>query len=143
MDTLFEMREFAPPKPRHAKGCWYCHEDENGEWTSRALHERTHLPLTCAICGETEPNRLLFENSHGVTLGGSWSRRALVCVRLDLNLNHWAYAMRHGITEPVSPAGDLCLRLGWRFAPDGSAFPPAGWPSGDVDSTDPIAKEAC
>ncbi|MGF3055632.1 hypothetical protein [Microbacterium sp. YY-01] len=140
MDALFTMFDFAEPKPRYADDCFYCHQDANGEWTSLEHHSENHVPLTCDVCGDTDPNRLLFEMSHGITLGGSWDRGKLVCVRLDLNLNHWRYAMFHGIKEPVSPAGDLCLRLGWRFGPDGYAIAPEGWPSGDVDSNDPIVR---
>lgn len=139
MSELFSMLDFAGEEPTYAVGCMYCHLDiDTGEWTDRETHEHTHLPITCGVCGCTEPNRLLFEMSHTVTLGGCWKRGALVCTRLDLNLNHWSYAMLHGYEEPVSPAGDLCIRLGWRFAPDGYAVPPAGWPSGDVHSMEPI-----
>lgn len=137
-DALFSMLDYAEPMPTYADGCMYCHQDDNGVWTDRATHEHNHLPLTCGVCGSTAPNRLLFEMGHVVTLGGSWRRGKLMCTSLDLNLNHWAYALRHGYQEPVSPAGDLCIRLGWRFAPDGYAIAPEGWPPGDVDSMTPI-----
>lgn len=125
--SMFELTDFAPPTPAWAEGCRYCVPDEMGAY-DEAQHLYGHLPLTCSVCGDTASNRLLFEQSHLVNLGASWGRDALVCTSLDLRLNHLRYDILHG---QVPTARDLtALELGWRFGPDGSALPPAGWRDG-------------
>lgn len=124
--SLFEMADFAPPAPGWATACFYCHPGADGYY-DEAEHLKRHLPLTCAVCGGTAPNRLLFEMSHCVTLGGSWKRDALVCTSLDLRLNHLAYDARHG--EEPDETDRTALTLGWRVDAEG-AYAPAGWPDG-------------
>jgi hypothetical protein len=124
--SLFEFADFAPATPAWAEACRYCSPGPDGYY-DEAGHLHRHLPLTCAVCGETEPNRLLFEMSHVITLGGSWGRDALVCQSLDLRLNHLTYDARLG--EKPRERDMTALELGWRVDADG-AYPPAGWPDG-------------
>lgn len=125
--ALFDLADFAPPAPAWAVTCFYCTPDAQGYY-DRANHDHAHRQLTCAVCHESEPNRLLFEMSHGICLGGCYQRDALVCTSLDLQLNHLSYDITHGQAPAVR---DLpALELGWRFGPDGTAIAPAGWPSG-------------
>lgn len=122
--ALFDLLDFAPEAPTWAQECFYCRPDSTGHY-DQAQHLAAHLPLTCSVCRQTEPNRLLFENSHSINLGGSWGRDALVCSALDLALNHLRYDARHGAT----PRTNWPLELGWRIGDD-AAIPPAGWPDG-------------
>lgn len=124
--SLFDMADFAPPTPSWADACPYCHPGEDGYYDEGG-HLQAHLPLTCAVCGQTEPNRLLFDMNHLVTLGGSWARDAVVCVSLHLRLNHLLSDARNG-TE-VAERDSTALALGWRVDADG-AYPPEGWPDG-------------
>lgn len=124
--SLFELADFAPPQPAWAEACFYCHPAEDGYYDEQ-LHLRRHLPLTCAVCGGTEPNRLLFEMNHVITLGGSWERNAVVCTSLHFRLNHLRYAVLHG--EEPAERDRTPLALGWRVDADG-AHPPEGWPDG-------------
>lgn len=127
IDALFDLADFAPEAPAWATECFYCRPDKSGVY-DEARHVREHLPLTCSICGETSPNRLIFEMNHEVTLGGSWGADALLCVSLSLRLNHLTYAVLNGRAPDLR---DLtALDLGWRIAPDGAKLPPAGWPTG-------------
>lgn len=119
--SLFELRDFAPPKPAHAEGCMYCREDQDGIWPALAFHEREHLPIVCGVCGQISPNRLLFEMSHG---GPGWIT-PVMCTSLYLRLNHLTFAVLHGARPE---ARDLtALDRAWRIAPDGAQLPPADW----------------
>lgn len=126
--TLFNLIDFAPPAPAWALECFYCSPDSTGHYDEER-HLADHLELTCAICGGVEPNRLLFTQSHGVNLGASWGRDALMCTSLDLCLNHLAYAIKYG-EAPAQRDLDLVLPTGWLMGPDGKAVRPAGWPTG-------------
>lgn len=125
-------------EPAWAESCGYCVRDDLGHF-DEAAHFRGHLPLTCDVCGETEPNRLLFGMSHGVNLGACWGEGWLLCSSLWLRLNHLTYALKTG-TEPA--ATDLsAIGLGWTFAPDGERFAPAGWRSGaEQESMEPLER---
>ncbi len=125
--VLFDVGDFAPPTPAWAEECFYCVPDEWGRY-DEARHLRQHLPVTCAVCGETMPNRLLADMNHAVNLGGSWRRDAVVCASLDLRLNHLRYDAEHGV-EP-DPRDLTALDLGWTITDEGEAVPPAGWPDG-------------
>lgn len=114
-------------KPAHAAECWYCRQDDLGEWTSLEDHEHWHLPLTCRVCGGAAPNRLLFEQSHGLNRGQSWDHGYVVCSSLGLRLNHITYALRHG--GPIHSMDATVFELGFLFGPDCSPVPPAGWPT--------------
>jgi hypothetical protein len=124
--SLFELADFAPATPTWAEACIYCTPGEDGYY-DEAGHLRRHLPLACAICGQREPNRLLFEMNHVITLGGSWERNALVCQSLHFKLNHLLYAALKG-HEPQE-RDMTALELGWRVDKEG-AYPPEGWPDG-------------
>lgn len=124
LTSLFEMRDFAPPKPEHAEGCVYCRPDDDGIYPPLEQHTEHHLPRTCEICGRSEPNSLLFEMNHH-TLGRRPLRRPVACTALWLTLNHLTYDVRHG-TRPAER--DLWpLDLGWRIGPDGAQIAPADW----------------
>ena len=118
----FDLSEQAPV---WAEACFYCRPDLLGRYNERD-HIHAHLPMTCAICQATCPNRLQFENSHGVSLGASFTLGVMVCSALSLQLNHLSYALRHG--EIPSERDVHALELGWVIAPDGTQLPPAGWP---------------
>jgi hypothetical protein len=125
----FDFAVLADPTPEWAAACWYCHPDELGQY-DEARHLAGHLPKTCAVCGDTSPNALLFGQSHSVTLGPSWRSGWLLCTSLWLRLNHLTYALRN--SETPSPRDLTVLDLGWTFAPDGERFAPEGWPSSDL-----------
>lgn len=127
-DTLFGLTDFAPPAPEWATACFYCTPDETGYFDERR-HLDDHQVLTCGICGGTSPNRLLFTMSHGVSLGASWKRDALMCSGLDLCLNHLSYAVTHR-EPPAARDLDRVVPTGWRIAPDGAQIRPAHWPCG-------------
>ncbi len=111
--------------PAWARECVYCYPDDFGVY-DYDRHLRNDLPMTCAVCGASSPNRLLFEQSHGVNLGASWESGHLLCMSLSLLLNHLTYDILHG-REPR--AKDLyAIELGWRIAPDGAQLPPEDWP---------------
>lgn len=123
MKTLFDDLEIETPP--WAKDCRSCHHDELGRY-DELRHFTSHLPLTCAVCGETEPNRFLAELNHDVNLGASRQNNALLCVSLSLRLNHLSYAKRND-KEPRTD--DLkALELGWTVLDDGTQVPPEGWP---------------
>lgn len=125
-ETLFDLTDFAPPAPEWAKDCFYCSPGDDGYY-DEARHFHDHLPLTCAVCRQTSPNRLLFEMSHCVNLGASWGQNALLCSSLSLRLNHLLYDARAG-QEPAER--DLtALELGWRVDANG-IYMPEGWPDG-------------
>jgi len=110
-----------------AAGCFYCAGGNPDIWKE---HAERHLPLTCPICGDVEPNRLLFNMSHCVTLGGSWQRNALVCVSLDLGLNHLDYAHRFGGSVHQMDV-DTVRKAGWQVDPvTGIYHMPDDWPDG-------------
>jgi len=119
---LFELRDFAPPKPAHADGCFYCRPDDDGIYPDRERHDRDHLPITCTICGDTEPNRFRLENNHSRMLG-DW--RPVTCTSLCLRLNHLTYDLLH--RETPAARDWTAIDLGWRIAPDGEQLPPADW----------------
>lgn len=121
-ESLFEMVDFAPPKPAHADGCFYCRANDDGVYPELAFHERNHLPMTCPICQETEANRLLFEMNHFRHRG---THHPVQCTSLYLRLNHLTYALLHRQTP--SDHDLRVLELGWRLAPNGEQLPPPGW----------------
>ena len=126
MSTLFELLDFAPEAPQWATDCFYCRPDTTGYY-DEARHLHSHLPLTCRVCGEVSPNRLLFEQSHGVSLGASWEYGYLLCTSLSLKLNHLGYDLLNG---HLPSSHDLTpLELGWLITPDGYPLAPAGWPA--------------
>ena len=139
MSTLFELVDFAPPAPTWAVECFYCTPDSTGYY-DEATHLRHHLPLTCQICSAVSPNRLLFENSHGVCLGSSWGKGYLLCTSLSLQLNHLAYDLLHGTSPHASD--QPALDLGWRIAPDGAAIAPEGWPAAPLRCASEIANQS-
>ena len=118
----FDLSEQAPV---WAEPCFYCRPDPLGRYNEQN-HFRSHLPMTCAVCLVTCPNRLQFENSHGVSLGASFELGVMVCSSLSLQLNHLSYALRHG--EIPSENDAHALQLGWLIAPDGAQLAPTGWP---------------
>lgn len=124
--SLFDMADFAPQAPAWAQECGYCSPGDDGYY-DEDRHVGYHLPLTCAVCGQSEPNRLLFDMNHFVTLGPSWQRNALLCSSLHHRLNHLLYAARHG--EEPADRDRTPLALGWRVDADG-IYPPEGWPDG-------------
>jgi len=112
--------------PSWASACFYCVPDDFGAY-DEAHHYRQHLALTCAVCGEVSPNRLLFEMDHGINLGASWRIDKLLCSSLSLRLNHLTYDLRQRETPQ---ARDLAaLDLGWRLDPYGEHLAPEGWPA--------------
>jgi len=111
--------------PDWAETCFYCSPDALGRYNERN-HFHSHLPMTCTICRASCPNRLQFENSHGVNLGASFTLGVMVCSSLSLQLNHLSYALRHGELPSVNDVG--ALKLHWLIAPDGTQLPPKGWP---------------
>lgn len=126
--ALFELLDFAPPAPQWAEECFYCSPDPQGYY-DEAKHLASHLQLTCAICGGTSPNRMLFTQSHNITLGGSWGRDALMCSSFDLTLNHLRYAITRGET-PAERNLQTLASTGWLLSPTGDAVRPRGWPTG-------------
>ena len=124
MTTLFDDQ----PVPTWALDCGYCQPDEFGRY-SEATHQEWHLPVTCAVCGETSPSRWHANINHGVSLGASWQANALLCVSLSLRLNHLTYDKIHG-REESHPMDLTALELGWRIGPSGEQIPPEGWPDG-------------
>jgi hypothetical protein len=126
MTTLFDLLDFAPETPQWAADCFYCTPDTTGYY-DLARHQWAHLPMTCAICRRTSPNRLLFDQAHGVNLGASWESGYLLCSSLSLKLNHLRYDLLNGHAHD---ARDLTpLELGWTLTPDGTPIAPAGWPA--------------
>ena len=107
-----------------AEGCFYCTPDRLGRY-DQGRHLHAHLPLTCAVCGEKSPNRLLFEQSHGVNFGASSTLGVMVCSSLSLRLNHLTYAVLHGELQYEADQ----LALGWLIGPDGTRLAPADWPT--------------
>ena len=143
MTTLFDLLDFAPATPEWAADCFYCTPDTTGYYDLQH-HLRTHLPVTCAICRQSSPNRLLFDQSHGVNLGASWETWKLLCSSLSLKLNH----LRHDLLNGHLPSSrDLTpLQLGWIFAPDGTPIAPADWPAAPESAAMggiPLEVEAC
>ena len=121
--TLFD--DVQEGTPAWAEECTYCVRDLFGQY-DHALHMAQHLPITCAVCGETEPNRYLAELSHKISLGASWDVGALLCTSLALRLNHLSYDTLHA--RPYSPLDASALDLGWRITLGGIQIPPDGWP---------------
>lgn len=95
MTTLFDLTDFAPETPQWAADCFYCTPDTTGYYDLEH-HQWAHLPVTCAICRQSSPNRLLFDQSHGVNLGASWESGYLLCSSLSLKLNHLRHDLRTG-----------------------------------------------
>lgn len=124
--ALFELADFASPAPAWAEECSYCKADDRTGEYNEALHFANHLGAKCLLCGETAPNRFVFELNHAVNIGSSLGRDAVVCVSIDLRLNHLSYALSRG--ERPSERDLVVLDFGWTFAPDGTAFAPVGWP---------------
>jgi hypothetical protein len=124
--SLFEMRDFAPPKPAHADGCFYCRPNDDGTYPTLAEHTAHHLTRTCEICGHSAPNSLLFEMNHYLGKVGDIRRaRPLRCTALWLMLNHLTYALLHG--QAPADRDMTPIELGWRIAPDGTQLPPVDW----------------
>lgn len=126
MTTLFDLLDFAPETPQWAADCFYCTPDTTGYYDLEH-HQWAHLPVTCAICRQSSPNRLLFDQSHGVNLGASWESGYLLCSSLSLKLNHLRHDLRTG--RPHDARDLTPLELGWTIAADGNHVPPAGWPA--------------
>ena len=143
MTTLFDLLDFAPEAPEWATACFYCTPDTTGYY-DLDLHQRTHLPVTCAICRQSSRNRLLFDQSHGVNLGASWQTGKLLCSSLSFKLNHLRYDLLNGhlpSTNDLTP-----LELGWIIAPDGTSVAPADWPEAPDSAAMcgiPLEAEAC
>lgn len=110
---------FDDPTPAWAAACVYCHRDEWGLY-DRDRHQCDHLPMTCTVCEETEPNRVLFELSHGITLGGSWEIDALLCVSPGLASKH---VTRAPISEKLSLGGISAERDGSGLGQSGPLRP--------------------
>lgn len=123
--TTLDFDLITEPTPIWARACPYCTADDLGNY-DEGVHLRRHLPLTCEICGEASPNRLLFEQGHGVNLGASWGSGYLLCCSLWLRLNHLTYDLLHGRKPCERDA--RALELGWLIAPDGAQLAPEGWP---------------
>lgn len=110
MTTARDVLTFHEPTPAWAAECTYCQPDEWGLYDETA-HFRYHVPVTCAVCGETEPDGFLFDNDHGVCLAGSWENDALLCMSIWLRLNHLIYAAQHN--QPPDTRDATALALGW------------------------------
>lgn len=125
MSTLFDFADFAPEKPTWANECFYCSPDETGYYDEEH-HKWAHLPMTCKVCHQTSPNRLLFDMTHGINLGASWEHGWMLCSSLALKLNHLRYDLLNGHDHDER---DLTpFELGWTIAPDGLPVAPEGWP---------------
>jgi len=121
--SLFD--ETSQEVPAWARECRYCRPDEFGRW-DKEDHDRTHVPMTCGICGETEPNRYLFETNHGINHGQSMELCVLLCVSLGLRLNHLSYDAKYGRESDYRDM--TALDLGWMVTDEGKQIPPEGWP---------------
>lgn len=121
-----DFASIADPVPEWAASCRYCFPDAFGRY-DEARHLANDLPMSCPVCRQTEPNRLLYEMNHGVNLGASWQHRALLCVSLSLRLNHLSSDMRTG--EEPRERDLTAVALGWMIGPDGAQIAPEGWPS--------------
>lgn len=125
MSALFDLLDFAPEAPQWATDCFYCQPDSTGYY-DEAGHLHRHLPLTCRICLQMSPNRLLFEQGDGVNLGASWETGYLLCSSLSLKLNHLRYDTLNGHQPDARDI--VALELGWIIAPDGTPIAPTRWP---------------
>lgn len=84
--TLFEFEDF---RPDWATECVYCRLLPSGRWSSRAEHDRDHLPVRCERCGAVSANRTSHDRDHG--RGGlTWTRfgdTRPICISLQLRIN--------------------------------------------------------
>jgi hypothetical protein len=125
MNEQLDFDVIAEPIPEWAAACYYCWADEFGHY-DEARHLANDLPKTCPVCHETSPNTLLYEMNHGINLGASYQRGALLCLSLSLRLNHLDYDASQG--RDWRERDKTALDLGWSFGDDGELVAPEGWP---------------
>lgn len=121
-------------RPQHALECILCHQDDVGEWTPIDVHERRHLPVTCAYCGDTEWNRTMFDINHGDDWGGHGPHYGFEleygfpgCFRMGLcikraigHMQRPAFSRVHDLTEMLARDWALIAQCGFLVTPDGA-----------------------
>jgi hypothetical protein len=116
--------DFGAGVPEWAADCLYCVPDQLGLYDEKT-HLANHQPIRCSLCGQTSPNRLLFDNSHHENLGWSLQHGWTACTALSLICNHLTYDLLHCI-EPSPHELAIAVAVGVVFTPDGYPLAPEG-----------------